>query len=195
MVIIKSKIVSYSVGSTTEKKIVSEPFKLKARPETLRGFTYKVKGGSMQDAYYITINNDDEGKPAEIFINTKDTKNFQWVTSLMRMMSAVFRRADDVAFMIEELKATADPSGGVGFMKVVGMDKPKFIASIPAAIGYVLEHHVKEPVQAVVQEPVEVIEEGQYPESATVCNECGEKAVILMDGCNACLNCGDSKCG
>ncbi|MDX2504176.1 MAG: NrdJb, partial [Gammaproteobacteria bacterium] len=28
-----------------------------------------------------------------------------------------------------------------------------------------------------------------------VCDKCSTKAVIKMDGCMTCLNCGDSKCG
>jgi len=38
-------------------------------------------------------------------------------------------------------------------------------------------------------------EQGAFPDSATVCNKCNTKAVVLMDGCMTCLSCGDSKCG
>jgi hypothetical protein len=34
-----------------------------------------------------------------------------------------------------------------------------------------------------------------FPPSASMCNKCSTKAVILMDGCATCLNCGYSKCG
>jgi hypothetical protein len=37
--------------------------------------------------------------------------------------------------------------------------------------------------------------EGGFPPSAELCMKCHTKAVILMDGCVTCLNCGDSKCG
>jgi hypothetical protein len=36
---------------------------------------------------------------------------------------------------------------------------------------------------------------GQFPPSASMCNKCNTKAVIIMDGCATCLNCGYSKCG
>jgi len=36
---------------------------------------------------------------------------------------------------------------------------------------------------------------GAFPASASMCNKCNTKAVILMDGCATCLNCGYSKCG
>ena len=34
-----------------------------------------------------------------------------------------------------------------------------------------------------------------FPPSAELCNLCSTKAVVKMDGCMTCLNCGDSKCG
>jgi len=34
-----------------------------------------------------------------------------------------------------------------------------------------------------------------FPPSATLCFKCSNKAVVLMDGCQTCLNCGYSKCG
>jgi hypothetical protein len=33
-----------------------------------------------------------------------------------------------------------------------------------------------------------------FPEKATLCTKCSTKAMVLMDGCMTCLNCGDSKC-
>ena len=38
-------------------------------------------------------------------------------------------------------------------------------------------------------------ESSDFPPTAEVCKKCSVKAVILMDGCMTCLNCGDSKCG
>ncbi len=34
-----------------------------------------------------------------------------------------------------------------------------------------------------------------FPPSASMCHKCSTKAVVLMDGCQTCLNCGYSKCG
>ena len=34
-----------------------------------------------------------------------------------------------------------------------------------------------------------------FPPGATMCNKCHNNAVIMMDGCATCLNCGYSKCG
>lgn len=34
-----------------------------------------------------------------------------------------------------------------------------------------------------------------FPAGATMCHKCNTSAVIVMDGCETCLNCGYSKCG
>ena len=47
-----------------------------------------------------------------------------------------------------------------------------------------------------VEEVIEVTGEGvSFPPSATMCHKCSTKALVLMDGCATCLNCGYSKCG
>ena len=38
-------------------------------------------------------------------------------------------------------------------------------------------------------------EGGSFPASASLCHKCNTKALVLMDGCQTCLNCGYSKCG
>ena len=51
------------------------------------------------------------------------------------MISAVFRRGGDVSFIVDELKAVFDPSGG----QWVG---GHYVPSILAAIGGVIEQHL-----------------------------------------------------
>jgi hypothetical protein len=34
-----------------------------------------------------------------------------------------------------------------------------------------------------------------FPAGATMCGKCNTKALVLMDNCQTCLNCGYSKCG
>ncbi|TDK31563.1 NrdJb [Luteimonas terrae] len=38
-------------------------------------------------------------------------------------------------------------------------------------------------------------DDASFPPSATMCHKCSTKALVLMDGCATCLNCGYSKCG
>ena len=46
------------------------------------------------------------------------------------------------------------------------------------------------------EEVIEVTGDGaSFPPSASMCHKCSTKAVVIMDGCATCLNCGYSKCG
>ena len=51
---------------------------------------------------------------------------------------------------------------------------------------------------AATQQPEEVAQprdNGAEQDDASLCPKCQTKAVIVMDGCLTCLNCGESKCG
>jgi len=52
-----------------------------------------------------------------------------------------------------------------------------------------------EPVEGRAED-IEVTGDGaSFPPSAAMCHKCNNKAVVMMDGCATCLNCGYSKCG
>ena len=180
------------------------------RPEVLLGSTYKVKTPMTEHAMYITINDIvlNEGseheikRPFEIFINSKNMDNFQWVVALTRLISAVFRKGGDAAFMVEEMKAVFDPKGG--YFKPGGL----FMPSIVAEIGHVIERHMKmlgmlpanelsPQQQKFIAEKKQQLQSSQndFPDTAAICNKCSTKAVVLLDNCMTCLNCGESKCG
>ena len=108
------------------------------RPEALAGATYKVQWPESDHALYITVNDviqDGRRRPFEVFINSKNTEHFAWSVALTRMISAVFRRGGDVSFVVEELKAVFDPRGGQWV-------KGRYVPSLLAAIGEVLEEHM-----------------------------------------------------
>ena len=190
------------------------------RPEELHGSTYKVKTPLSDHALYITINDivlnqgtdHEQRRPFEIFINSKNMDQFQWVVALTRVISAVFRKGGDCTFLAEELKAVFDPQGG--YFKRGG----KFMPSLVAEIGEAIEDHLTKigmmqgPELGDHQKAILAEKRAEYeaasapaapvakpsnpfPESAQLCQKCMTKAVILMDGCMTCLNCGDSKCG
>ena len=55
---------------------------------------------------------------------------------------------------------------------------------------------LNDPAPAAREEDIEVTGEGaSFPPSATMCHKCHTKAIVIMDGCATCLNCGYSKCG
>ena len=115
------------------------------RPEMLIGSTYKIKTPVSDHAMYVTINDivlnegtpNEQRRPFEIFINSKNLDHFQWIVALTRIISAVFRKGGDVTFLVEEMKAVFDPRGG--YWQSGG----KFMPSIIAELGYVIEKHLQ----------------------------------------------------
>ena len=187
------------------------------RPEILYGSTYKIKTPQSEHALYITINDmilnegteHEERRPYEIFINSKNMEHFQWVLALTRVISAVFRKGGDACFLVDELKAVFDPRGG--YFKKGGVFMPSLVAEIGHAIeshlksigmltGHELSNHEKAFLAAKRKEFAERHGESgesgdeEFPAQALLCNKCQTKAVVLMDGCMTCLNCGESKC-
>ncbi len=173
---------------------LSEPLD---RPQTLEGATYKVKWPDSEHAIYITINDTVHGghrRPFEIFINSKNMEHFAWTVALTRMISAVFRRGGDVSFVVEELKAVFDPRGGAWM-------QGKYIPSILAAIGGVIERHLIE-TGFIAGEGMGLKAD---PQAQTVamgdksrgkaCPSCGQYDLRMVEGCMTCGSCGHSKCG
>ena len=226
---VKGKIVDYSVnqdgesveqGSTLpaqEATIIRMHEKLE-RPEMLVGSTYKVKTPVSEHAMYVTINDivlnegtkHEKRRPFEIFINSKNLDHYQWIVALTRIMSAVFRKGGDVTFLVDELQAVFDPRGG--YWQPGG----KFMPSIIAELGYIIERHLIQIGLLIPETPSEeqkkmikkkradfeardvqrdAFAENTFPDGAQLCGKCNTAASVMMDGCLTCLNCGYSKCG
>jgi hypothetical protein len=220
---IDKKITGYEVVKEEPKRadsnVVHMHEKLE-RPEILLGSTYKIKTPLTEHALYLTINDivlnpgtpHEKRRPFEIFINSKNMDHFQWVVALTRVISAVFRKGGDVTFLVEELHSVFDPRGGY-------FKKDKYTPSLVAEIGDVIERHLKMigliPTEALDEHQKQFIEQKRreaesravthkdcdggeasaFPATAQLCGKCSMKAVVKMDGCMTCLNCGDSKCG
>lgn len=187
-----------------------------ARPDALQGVTYKIKTPLSEHAFYVTINDivlnpgteHELRRPFEIFISSKNMEHFQWIIALTRILSAVFRKGGDVTFLVDELRSVFDPQGG--YFKKGGRYTPSIVAEIGdvieqhmISIGMLkqpeLDRHQQELVNAKRREYQERSDAAEpddsFPASAQLCKKCQTRAVINMDNCLTCLNCGDSKCG
>ena len=118
-------------------------------------------------------------------------------------------KGGDITFLLEELHSVFDPSGG--YFKKGG----RYIPSLVAEIGIVLEQHLQEigmlkksgpdehqkklieekRTEYMEKHATDPVNEEGFPKGAVLCAKCSTKAAIIMDGCLTCLNCGESKCG
>ncbi len=188
-----------------------------ARPDMLFGSTYKIKTPLSEHALYVTINDiilnhgtpHEIRRPFEVFINSKNMDHFQWIVALTRIISAVFRKGGDISFLVEELQSVFDPAGG--YFKKGGKYMPSLVAEIGdvihshlVMIGMLKEQGPDEHQRKLIAEKRAEYEEvikgsdaehsSEFPEGAQLCKKCNTKAMIQMDGCMTCLNCGESKC-
>jgi hypothetical protein len=163
----------------------------------------------------------EQRRPFEIFINSKNMDHFQWIVALTRILSAVFRKGGDVTFIVEELKAVFDPRGG--YFKSGGVYMPSIVAEIGAVIeqhmkniGMIHDPEMDDATRQLIADKRAAYEaagakkntdasaapsakgeinDSGFPPGATLCVKCNTQALVLMDGCQTCLNCGYSKCG
>lgn len=176
------------------------------RPEVLLGSTYKLNTPLSAHALYVTVNDivlnagtrHELRRPFEIFINSKNMDHFQWIVALTRIISAVFRKGGDVTFLVDEMRSVFDPRGG--YFKKGG----RYTPSLVAEIGDVIETHLRSigllgparvrPELAPAHDAKQGDDSG-VPGNALHCSHCFAKAVVALDNCMTCLNCGESKCG
>ena len=223
---IDKKIVAYKVRTKDEPQEdlsaqddVVHMHETVLRPERLMGTTYELKTPEhvSEHSLFITINDIilNEGtvhetrRPFEIFINSKSLEHYQWIVALTRIISAVFRKGGDVTFLVEELRSVFDPKGGY-------WNKGKYVPSLIAEIGNVIESHLteigmlkatgldehqqaflaeKQAELKATQDAEEQQANSGFPANAALSYKCHTRGLVLKDGCKTCLNCGDSKCG
>ena len=193
-------------GSVLEVKAPEKPVEkpvgqsfdmdLMRRPDKVVGATYKLRWPDSEHAIYVTVNDvelDGVRRPLEVFVNSKNLEHYAWVVALTRMISAVFRRGGEVAFVAEELKQVFDPRGGQ-------WSQGKYVPSLVAAIGEVLERHMRDTgfLQAA-EMPVGVAKSVATVAPAAalgqLCPKCSQPGLVREAGCLSCMHCGWSKCG
>ena len=169
---------------------------LMVRPDKVIGATYKLRWPDSEHAMYVTVNDielDGMRRPFEVFVNSKNLEHYAWVVALTRMISAVFRRGGEVAFVADELKQVFDPRGGQ-------WSNGRYVPSLVAAIGEVLERHMRETGFLAPAEPSPIETKASSKSIATsgllgpLCPKCSQPGLVREAGCLSCVHCGWSKC-
>ncbi|MBU4421855.1 hypothetical protein L6259_00960 [Candidatus Parcubacteria bacterium] len=191
----------------------------KPRPEVCSGSTYKIKTG--YGTLFVTVNDDENGKPFEVFATIGKTGGFFAAKSeaICRLISLALRSGIDVEEVFEQLRGIRGP--------MPSWSKYGQVLSIPDAIGVILREHInaaqqklelgfKKPQEKIVTEekleelPAAGMEDDVVAELRAVeysktkvkiadrgfapeCPEC-HAILELSEGCMLCRSCGYSKC-
>ncbi len=185
------------------------------RPEVVDAKVYKVRSAFVKNSVFITLSyvmTDEGRRPIEIFINSKDLNRSAEYVVLTRLISAIFRRATDPMFILEELHGIQDPNGG-------SFKDGRYYHSFYAEVAHIIErffydvgileknqnntessnHEQKEneldkvPVTEAGSTENNISEE-EINVNFRICPSCNQKGLKTENGCDVCIVCGYSKC-
>ncbi len=170
------------------------------RPQALRGRTMKMISplGDM----YVTINEDDQGRPFEVFCTLGKAGGAAMADAeaIGRLVSLALRSGIPIGRIKDQLRGiSCDRAVGVG---------PRKVLSVPDAVGQAIERYleekegVQEALPLTVQAPqgpaqtqVTTYQSSQAQAFIGACPECGASQLIYEEGCVKCPICGYSACG
>ncbi len=175
------------------------------RPSMLTGRTMKMD--SPLGDLYVTVNEDDNGKPFEVFCTLGKAGGAAMADSeaIGRLISLSLRSGIPLTAVRDQLRGiSCDRAVGVG---------PQKVLSAPDAIAQALERYMSEKQGVQAELPINVPvpaapggggpapQPGHSPfvdHTATTlgaCPECGAGQLAFEEGCKRCYVCGFSECG
>jgi len=169
------------------------------RPSMLRGRTFKMI--SPLGDCYVTINEDESGRPFEVFCTLGKAGGAATADAeaVGRLISMALRSGIPVSAVKDQLRGiSSDRAVGVG---------PNKVLSLPDAIGQAIERYMaeKEGVQETLPLAVSVDADGSQGQLSVdgaahtsffgSCPECGAGQLSFSEGCVTCHICGYSQCG
>lgn len=139
--IVKTSVKSLENLSETEHKNLQNCLEKLEREELLYGVTYKLKVPKYEQSFYMTIN-EQNGRPFEVFIESKAQELFPFLRVISLTLSAFLRTGLDIDFLLQEYKEIQDPTGGFrAKVKFLG-DKSQYYSSLIALFAEVLDFHI-----------------------------------------------------
>ena len=207
-----AKIQAINQKENQKKEVSSSDSAATIRPEVVNAKVYKIKSAFVKNAVFITLSYIDTHmgrRPIEIFINSKDLSRSADYVVLTRLISAIFRRASNPMFILDELHGIQDPNGG-------SFKNGKYVLSFYSEVAYVIERFFYD-VNIIEKKDVDNYidnEENDNKEKELVempnpkvtdnylglndifkiCPSCRDKSLKLENGCDICMACGYSKC-
>ena len=179
------------------------------RPDVLRGHTRQIV--SPLGTMYVTINEDEQGRPFEVFVALGKTGGAAMADAeaIGRLCSLALRSGISLRDVHKQLR-------GISSDRAVGMGPTKVLSG-PDAIAQVIERYLEEKEGVQQTLPIEEVETAKrknanggartaqrpvierYEEAAArmflgVCSECGS-SLAFEEGCAKCYACGYSECG
>ncbi len=181
--------------------------KVRPRPYKRRGYT--VSKDTPSGTAHITMNEDEEGQPFEVFLEIgKAGSDIKAMAEAMgRLMSLILRMASPVS-PVERIREIVKQITGIGGARSYGFGKRR-VLSLPDAVGQALAENYmgvsygNEEGGQGAEMGIEAFSLPDKPEvkisaaqaaSADLCPTCGDSTFVRIEGCQTCYSCGYSEC-
>ncbi|MDE2320770.1 MAG: vitamin B12-dependent ribonucleotide reductase [candidate division NC10 bacterium] len=169
---------------------LEERLKVKPRPRTMKGVTYRAE--TPLGTAFITVNQNGEGEPFEVFASVGKAGSDTSAVSeaIGRLISLVLRLPSPMSPR-ERVEQIVNQLSGIGGRRQMGFGKDR-VRSLPDAIAQVLAEHIGL-TEPGVQEMQAAL--GKATQKAgDMCPDCGSATLVYEEGCQKCYSCGFSEC-
>jgi ribonucleoside-diphosphate reductase alpha chain len=193
------QVLNLGVGNKEEKKddLSVQTQLVQDRPIRVNGATYKII--TPLGSAFITVNQDPEGNPFEVFITIgkAGSEVAAMAEALGRMISTTLRFGNHLPPR-ERAREIVEQLRGIGGSRSVGFG-PNKIRSLPDAVAKALSLHFgfggngdhPMPLQVQIEETPA---EAETEKVGDICPSCGSPALVYEEGCAKCHACGHSEC-
>ena len=174
----------------------------RVRPLPPRRLGVTVSKPSPVGTAHITMNDDEQGSPLEVFVEIgrggSDLKVM--AEALGRLMSLVLRMVSALT-PVERIAQIVGQLKGIGGSRSYGYGAQR-VRSLPDAVAQALEQNYLEPSGGADGSAAEAHSDRTQTDLAhngaavasDICPSCGEAALLHQEGCSSCRNCGYSEC-
>jgi len=174
--------------------------KVRPRPYKRRGIT--VSKATPSGTAHIVMNDDDEGRPFELFIEIgKGGSDIKAMAEALGRLASLVLRVSSPLSPKERVQEIVKQLGGIGGPRSTGFGKAR-VRSLPDALAQALEeNYLGAEEEMDVATPAyrsEVLGDVKpdigLEAFADLCPECGNTSFVYTEGCTTCYSCGHSEC-
>ena len=180
----------------------------KVRPRPYKRYGATVSKATPGGTAHVTMNDDDEGKPFEVFIDIgKGGSDIKAMAEALGRLASLVLRVSSPLTPRERIQEIVSQLSGIGGPRSMGFGRNR-VRSLPDALAQALEeqyllddesHHpqVMKGLPAPVPQAEEEPHHGLVPGGevqADLCPGCGNTSLVAIEGCQSCYNCGHAEC-
>lgn len=179
-------------------ELISEP---KVRPIPSKRYGATVSKTTPAGTAHVTMNDDEEGRPFEIFIDIgKGGSDIKAMAEAMGRLASLVLRVSSPLSPRERIQEIVNQLSGIGGPRSSGFGKNR-VKSLPDALAQALnEHYLSE----IIYDENDVTTLDLYDEMPAtqlkssvkidLCPSCGTLSLVSIEGCQSCTVCGHAEC-